>query len=144
MTKLPVRVKARRRKVCYVGAPAIFKLELACKHLHEAFCLGDRHAGIYLVGSCMERPDFRDVDVRLMMDDEAFSELFPDASTTGATWEFDPRWLLLTTTISAWLKEQTGLPVDFQFQPMNWANERHNGMRNAMGLRYTPPERSPT
>src|SRR3546814_6981560 len=50
-----------RKKFCYVGAPEIFKLELACHDLVQAF---DSY-GVYLVGSALQRPDWRDVDLRL-------------------------------------------------------------------------------
>lgn len=48
---------AKRIKSCYVGAPAIFKLEEACKVINDAF---GGH-GCYLVGSSIERADWRDV-----------------------------------------------------------------------------------
>lgn len=121
-----------RRKGVYIGAPAVFALEQACQHLRKAF----GEYGCYVVGSCLERPDWRDVDVRYILPDEEFKALFPDAvvHVDGGTWEFDARWLLLTVSISAWLKAQTGLPVDFQFQPQTHANFRHKGPRNAVGL----------
>lgn len=121
-----------RKKGVYVGAPACFALEQACQDIAEAFGAFRGAGGIYLVGSALERPDWRDVDVRLILDDEAFAALFPDA---GRSWEFDPRWLLLTVSISGWLSKVTGLPVDFQFQPRTHANEIHKGPRNALGLR---------
>jgi hypothetical protein len=37
--------------------------------------------------------------------------------------------------ISERLSKVTGLPVDFQFQPMTFANERHNKPRQALGMR---------
>jgi hypothetical protein len=117
-----------RRKANYIGAPACFLLEQACQHVAAAF----GGYGLYQVGSSLERPDWRDVDLRFILDDEEFARLFPDA---GEHWEFDPRWLLLTTSISARLSQQTGLPIDFQFQPMSHANKRHNKPRNAVGLR---------
>jgi hypothetical protein len=122
-----IEYPAKRKKAIYVGAPACFALELACQHLSTAF----DGFGCYLVGSALERPDWRDIDVRLIMGDDEFAKLFPDA---GDNWEFDARWLLLTTSLSAWLSAQTGLPVDFQFQPQTHANARHKGPRNALGL----------
>lgn len=119
---------APKRKSNYIGAPACFALEQACQHIGAAF--GDY--GIYQVGSSLERADWRDVDLRYILPDDEFAKLFPDA---GDYWEHDPRWLLLTVSISAWLSKQTGLPVDFQFQPQTHANERHKGNRNAMGIR---------
>ena len=122
------------RKSNYIGAPACFKLEVCCRQLMEAF---DEDYGIYQVGSSLYKSDWRDVDLRYILDDEAFKKLFPQA---GQHWEFDPRWLLLVNLISDWLSAQTGLPVDFQFQPQTYANERYSNkdgkhIRNAMGLR---------
>lgn len=118
----------KRKKATYVGAPACFALEQCCQILVDAF----PDYGCYLVGSALERQDWRDVDVRYILSDEEFAKLFPDA---GRHWEHDPRWLLLTLSISKWMQSVTGLPIDSQFQPQTHANERHKGMRNAMGLR---------
>jgi hypothetical protein len=126
----------QRKKGCYIGAPAVFALEQACQHLTAAF---GGH-GCYVVGSSMERPDWRDVDVRYILSDEEFKKLFPDAhmfEDGSGAWEQDSRWLLLTVSISAWLKQQTGLPVDFQFQPQTHANARHKKPRNRVGRRLT-------
>ena len=114
-------------KGIYIGAPACFALELACRQICEAF--GGHHC--YVVGSSLERADWRDVDVRYMLEDDAFTALFPDA---GQCWEQDARWLLLTVSISGWLSKVTGLPIDFQFQPQTHANERHKGKRSCIGL----------
>ena len=122
---------AKAKKASYIGAPAVFLLELACQHVNAAF----RSYGCYVVGSSLERADWRDVDVRMIMSDEEFAKLFPDASLVTASWEFDPRWLLMTTALSAHLSKASGLPIDFQFQPQTFANERHKGPRNAIGLR---------
>lgn len=121
----------RRKKGIYIGAPAAFELELACRELTEAF----GHFGCYVVGSVLDRRDWRDVDVRYILPDEDFARLFPDA---GQHWEHDPRWLVLTTAMSSWLSKRTGLPIDFQFQPQTHANERHAGKRSAFGLRIAP------
>jgi hypothetical protein len=117
-------------KPSYVGTPAIFHLELACKTLREAF----GGFGPYLVGSSLERADWRDVDVRYLLSDDDFVKLFPNAETISGAWEFDPRWLWLSTSIAERLKAQTGLPIDFQFQPISWANARHDKPRHALGL----------
>lgn len=126
-----------RKKATYVGAPACFALEEACQVINRAF----DGFGCYLVGSALERPDWRDIDVRFIMRDEEFAALFPDAGPLNEhRWEFDPRWILLTVSISERLSKQTGLPVDFQFQPQTHANERHKGPRNALGLRFAKGE----
>ena len=133
MTTVPPRI-SKSQKAIYIGAPACFALELAVRQVCEAFGVyrGEQFSGCYVVGSALERPDWRDVDVRLILGDNRFAEIFPDA---GSQWEHDARWLLLTTTISQWLTSATGLPVDFQFQPMSHANARHKGPRNPIGFR---------
>ena len=131
MTRKPA--PAPRHKASHVGAPAIFALTQACQDINRAF----RGYGCYLVGSALERPDWRDVDVRLIMSDAEFAALFPDARDRGS-WEFDPRWLLLTIAISERLSKLTGLPIDFQFQPQTHANEQHKGKRSALGLIFAP------
>ena len=124
-----------KRKTSHVGAPAIFKLELACKPINEAF--GD--FGCYLVGSSLERPGWRDIDVRYIMDDEAFYREFPAVDRKASTWEFDPKWILITSGIAEHLRNATGLPVDFQIQPQTHANKVHGGKRrHPLGLRFAP------
>jgi hypothetical protein len=123
----------RRQKASYVGAPAIFALELECKHLNAAF----DGFGCYLVGSALDRADWRDVDVRLIMADDKFYALFPDVPRIQAgLWEHDPRWLLMTAALSERLSRITGLPIDFQFQPQTHANKMHDGPRSALGLNF--------
>lgn len=122
-----------RHKASYVGAPAIFRLEQACQQLTAAYDHPEHSYGLYMVGSALERPNWRDVDLRLIFSDAYFEEMFPGA---GQHWEHDPLWLLLTVSISAWLSQVSGLPIDFQFQPQTHANERHKGRRNAIGLRF--------
>lgn len=137
-----IPVTERTPKGSYIGAPAHFALEMACKQVRAAFApkREDRFGSIFLVGSALARPDWRDVDIRLILDDESFAELFPSALNEGsATWEFDPRWTLLTVAVSEWMRKQTGLPIDFQVQPMEFANKHHNGPRHAMGLTYVEP-----
>lgn len=123
-------------KGIHIGAPACFELELAIRHVCEAYSVytGKGFGGCYVVGSCLERADWRDVDVRLMLDDATFAREFPNA---GEHWEHDARWLLLTVAISEYLSKRTGLPIDFQFQPQTHANARHQGKRNAIGIRIS-------
>jgi hypothetical protein len=124
----------KRAKGVYIGAPACFALEEAIRPICEAFGAydGAGTGGCYVVGSSLERADFRDVDVRLILEDDAFAAVFPNA---GDQWEHDARWLVLTVAISERLARLTGLPIDFQFQPRSHANARHKGSRNAIGIR---------
>jgi len=128
-------VPETQSKSSYVGAPAIFLLELACRQINEAFGNPKSCANCYLVGSAIERADWRDVDVRFIMPDEEFSALFPGVHLDNALWEYHPRWLLLTSSISKYLQQYTGLPIDFQFQPQTFANKRHDKNRHAIGMK---------
>lgn len=130
-------IAPKRKKHNYVGAPAIFALTQACQDLNRAF----GGFGCYLVGSAMERPDWRDVDVRFILSDEEFATLFPGAEVHSGAWEFDQRWLIMTISISERLSKLTGLPIDFQFQPQTHANKQHGEKpRNALGLYYSKRE----
>ena len=76
------------RKVNYVGAPAVFALEQACAQVCEAFA----GFGCYLVGSAIDRPDWRDVDIRFIMRaaiDRARARipfLLPEEETEAEEW----------------------------------------------------------
>ena len=123
------------RKGHYVGTPAIFKLELACKPINLAF----EGFGCYLVGSALERPDWRDIDVRYIMDDDAFFREFPAVDRVAGTWEFDPKWILVCTGIADYLRNASGLPVDFQIQTQTSAKVHKGKRRHPLGLTLAPP-----
>ena len=121
----------RRAKASYVGVPAGHRLELACQQLHKAFWHVD-HYGIYQVGSSLERSDWRDVDVVMILSDEGFQKLFP--GTTDNIYTFDPLWLIMCIGVSMWMTETVGVRIDFKFQPQKAATRDHKGRRNALGL----------
>lgn len=78
-----------------------------------------RFESVYLVGSALETKDYRDVDIRVMLDDD------------------HPLWLAvlaqwLDDGISVWGQTVTGLPIDFQLQRTNWANAEFDGRRHAL------------
>lgn len=121
--------KPKRRKASYVGVPGVFQLELACQHLHRAYGTTP-----YLVGSALERPDWRDIDLVIILPDDEFQREFPNVDIKNGLWESDPKWLIHTVALSNWLSGLTGLPIDFKIQARSKANELHKGPRNAMGL----------
>lgn len=115
----------------YIGAPDIFALDMVARTVAEAFdCYG-----VYLVGSALDRPDWRDVDVRMIMSNDVFLQTFPGAEIRQGAFSQHPRWVLLTTAISEYMKKVTRLPVDFQFQPQSYANKHHEGRRHPLGIR---------
>jgi len=102
----------------------MFLLDNACHSLREAF----PSYGPYLVGTANERGPFRDVDVRLIMEDEEFDKL---ATAIGM-----PAIWFLGLGLGQYLASLTGLPIDFQFQRATEANAIHGGKhRNPLGLR---------
>lgn len=143
---MPAKPKWRAN---YIGAPAFFNLNHACRLVNDAF--GDMGFGCYLVGSSMHRRDFRDVDIRYIMQDEAFDRLFrieaAQADTPLGGW-LNPLWSLICSSVAAWLSAQSGLPVDFQIQRMTQANAAHsqkNGHpRSAMGIMFDYPGELPS
>ncbi len=96
-------------------------LDRACEPL---WSLG----GVYQVGSTL-RPNRehtrapRDVDVRLLVEDETWAALDPDA------------WRVLSDYIGRALEAETGMqPIDFQVQQRTAANAEHKGVRSALGV----------
>ena len=118
----------KRQKASYVGMPAHADLHLACVPVWEAF------GNCYLVGSCVLTPDFRDVDVRVLLPAKRIEEIFGE--TRGLT--LNPLWNVMCTSISHYLSERSGLPVDFQIQVQEIANEKFKEIREPIGLLVNP------
>lgn len=101
-----------------------FNLNFACQMLRKAF-----GPYVYQVGSSIERADYRDVDIRCMMEDEEYAAFIGDNES---------RRLMLNVAVSEWLQARTGLPIDFQFQRLSAANAEHGRAqgkkRNAIGV----------
>ena len=98
----------------------LYHLDQACMALTRAF---GTHA--YLVGTASfgAHDSYRDVDVRLMLGDDEFAAACPSRE----------RWVLLCLAIGTYLRERTGLPVDFQVQRVREANDRFSGPRYPVG-----------
>jgi hypothetical protein len=112
-----------------LSPPVLHRLDLACHHIARVF--KDIGYGPYLVGSVQERAagPGSDVDVRLILIDEHYDALMAGTPPGFAT--------LLDFAISAYLRELTALPVDFQVQRMTEANANHTGgSRNPLGGRH--------
>jgi hypothetical protein len=100
----------------------MFLLDEACKPIQEAF-----GHGLYLVGTAVQRQDYRDVDVRLILRDNHYGKLNRAIGRDGITF--------LGLAIGEYLAARTGLPIDFQIQQQTTANKLHDGMRNPIGVR---------
>ena len=101
----------------------------------------------YLVGSALEAKDgWRDVDVRLILDDEEWDRLgLGPTVLEGALPLGSGKWRALCWAFSLLGREMTGLPIDFQIQRRSEANEKYPGPRSAIGLvplRFAPTQKS--
>ena len=90
----------------------------------------------YMVGSATHSRNWRDVDVRLILDDEEFEKMgFGDPKYCSR----NGKWVALCLAFSALGKQITGLPIDFQIQQRTLANENYpidlgKHPRHALGL----------
>ncbi len=88
----------------------------------------------YLVGSALRSKKWRDVDVRLIIDDEEYASMQlgdPRGDHQNA------KWVALCLAFSALGKQITGLPIDFQIQQRSFANRQYDiskHPRSALGL----------
>lgn len=103
----------------FIGPAAQYNLNLAMIAVTDVFGFSCYH-----VGSSLDRADYRDVDVRCMLADDEFDDLFK--SRPG----FEK---LMAVVVSEWLKQRTGLNIDFQFQRTTEANAEFDSHRNAVG-----------
>jgi|SRR5579872_1122189 len=118
------------KRANFIGAPEFYNLQCACAILNQAFGYNN-----YLVGSSLVRRDFRDVDIRCILDDEEFDRLFPGHPKNPS---LDAFWSIICAAISEWLAKRTGLAIDFQIQRRTEANAENDGRRNCLGLFIDP------
>jgi hypothetical protein len=108
-----------------VGMPAALYLDEFGSQVWSAFGTPP-----YLVGSALTNKTYRDVDVRLILDDETYESMgFGDPNHQSQ----NGKWVSLCMAYSALGKQITGLPIDFQIQQQSLANEQHKGHRSSIG-----------
>jgi hypothetical protein len=84
------------------------------------------------VGSSLHGKKWRDVDVRLMLDDDKYGAMFGiDSHANEHTCD---KWVALCMAFSALGQKMTGLPIDFQIQRSTQANEKYPCSRSALGI----------
>lgn len=115
---------------CHLDAPVLTRLDLASVLVREVI------GTPYLVGSCLTRDDYRDVDIRVILNDDRYRQLFridpPHA---------DPLRHLIEDALTKHYVAATGLRIDFQIQQMTDANRQYpNGSRHPLGIYPWPPE----
>lgn len=111
-----------------VGMPAAVKLERFAEMVNAAF----DECACYQVGSSLTTTTWRDVDVRVILDDERYAAMgFGDPEHPQS----NEKWVALVLAFAALGREMTGLPIDFQIQQQTHANAKNTGGRNALGIR---------
>lgn len=120
----------------FVGMPAGLHLEEFGSQVWSMF-----GSPPYLVGSAVTSKTWRDVDVRLILQDDEYEALFPGS---------DPRyqhvvlkWTSLCMAYAALGHKMTGLPIDFQIQQATTANSMFKGPRMALGIQLGLREAKP-
>jgi hypothetical protein len=102
-----------------IGPHSGYLLRLFGAHVDRAFGQVPFHVG----SSLTEKRGWRDVDVRLILDDDEF-EPYADA---GRRRMHELAW-------TAFGSQMTGLPIDFQIQQQTAANDEFSGVRSALLL----------
>lgn len=83
----------------------------------------------YLVGSALTSPNWRDIDVRVLLPDRTYDDL--------ATLIVPSQ---LNLVMSLWGQKVTSLPIDFQLQRRKEANEEFKGRRHPIGMKRPDPQ----
>ena len=128
-------------RAMYISVEELWRLSNAVRPVEEA--LGNT---VWIVGSVLTKENYRDVDLRVILDDDEYNRLFMpnykdvDGTVVGLTDQFR---MLIQTAISAMLRQTTNLPIDFQIQSQTEANQ-YRGKRNPACMRpYINPEFRP-
>lgn len=128
--------KPRVRVASYLSPPDLHRLDWACRPIKQAF-----GSPPYLVGSALSRPDFRDVDLRLILPNDEIRGMFGLDLRYGGTLEQpgpNLRWQLMEIALSGLIASAAGLPwpIDFQIQSATKASSGYGDLpRNPMGMR---------
>lgn len=99
-----------------VGQPDSYLLCLFGVEIRQAF----GHDAYQVGSSVMNKGNWRDVDVRLMLPDDEYEAYFGNPATSAHRALRLMSWNLAWATLG---RKLTGLPIDFQFQQETLANE---------------------
>lgn len=111
-----------------IGQPQGMLLNEFGERLRDAFGEVAYHVGSSLTLMGVKGPaTWRDVDVRLMLDDDVWEKMQlgdPDNPHTNA------KWRALCIVFSDYGRHLTGLPIDFQLQQRTHANAKFDKAQN--------------
>jgi hypothetical protein len=109
-----------------VGMPATLLLHEFGSQVWHAFGTPPCH-----VGSSLTEKVWRDVDVRLILSDDVYADMFRCEAKPSVELR-NGKWVALCLAFSALGKQMTGLPIDFQIQEQSYANKTYDGPRSAL------------
>jgi hypothetical protein len=126
-----VTEKPTERSASYLSPPDFHRLNWACVPIRRAF-----KEPPYLVGSVLTRPDFRDIDIRLILNDDVVERILAGPFGVHGSPEPGAVRLLLNIALSDLIAKAANAPapIDFQIQSMTEANVPEHGMRNPLGI----------
>jgi hypothetical protein len=114
-----------------VGMPAALKLEHFGRVLYEFFGHRAYQVGSSLKCSLGQAETWRDVDVRMILPDEEFDDLFGMPTRPRCQ---NLKWNAACLAFAALGRDMTDLPIDFQIDRQTEANEEYPGPRSALGV----------
>jgi len=122
-----------------VGMPGALLLDMFGSYVWDAFGDTPYHVGSSLTddkgttewaGAQLNKGQWRDVDVRVILDDEKYKAEYGEPNESHR----NPKWVATCLAWSAFGRTLTGLPIDFQVQQQSKANRDEPGCRSAIGL----------
>lgn len=87
----------------------------------------------YLVGSAIDSKDRRDIDVRMILDDDVVDAMTQDRNGSNNMLTMS-KWGVLCQAFSALGKQMTELPIDFQIQTLTKCQEYNDKVRIPLGI----------
>lgn len=126
--------KPDAKRMHYVGWPGFIRLAQFGAVCYDAF-----GSYPYLVGSATQHRNWRDVDVRLLMDDEEYARWFGERTEPQC---LNAKWNAMCCAFAEYGSVVTRLPIDFQIDQRTWANEHYKGMRISLAFVGCVPGRN--
>lgn len=114
-----------------IGMPTSIMFQHYGRVLYEFFGHTPYHVGSSLRASLQEEGTWRDVDVRMILPDEVFDDMFGALTKPRC---LNLKWNAACLAFSALGRDMTGLPIDFQIDRKTEANLEHDAPRSAMNL----------
>lgn len=113
-----------------IGQPQHMLLREFGQRLIDAF--GTEN--VYHVGSSVgeDKVNWRDVDVRVLLDDRQWRKLFGNLNPNNCYW--NAKWRAICIVFSDYGRRATGLPIDFQIQLLKDANKKYPNNRSHLGI----------